>query len=83
MSPATGLKVVLASVDGLRMRQLILGIVGVLWGGAILVLGLLSGVSDGAYGGGQIAGLVFGLLLLVAGGRAVMKYRSAKSAATF
>lgn len=48
------------------MRNRILGAVGVLWGGAVLVNGLLrggAGEGGGAYAAGRSAGLVFGLAL--------------------
>ena len=62
------------------MRQLILGIIGVLWGGMIVISSLLTGFSSGAYGGGQIAAFVFGFVFLLAGAQAIMKYRSSKAA---
>ena len=52
------------------MRNRIFGAIGVLWGGAILVSKLISGhlaSGSGAYASGQIAGLVFGVLLFVVG----------------
>lgn len=47
----------------------ILGAIGVLWGGAILVVGLMKGGprGEGAYAAGQVGGLVFGGLLFVVG----------------
>ena len=51
------------------MRNRIFGAIGVLWGGGILVAGIVKGCpeGEGAYGSGQIAGLVFGGLLFVVG----------------
>lgn len=68
------------SVDGLSMRQLILGVIGVLWGGAIVISGLVRGMSDGAYGAGQMIAFVFGIVLLLLGTRAIMKYRGSNAA---
>ena len=48
------------------MRNRVLGGIGVLWGGLIL-LGRLSEGGAGAYGAGQVVGLVFAVLLLVVG----------------
>src|SRR5690349_13119969 len=52
-----------------QIKNRILGGVGVVWGGAILVYGFLTGVPQGrgAYAAGGIAGLVFGGLLFVVG----------------
>lgn len=47
-----------------------LGIIGVLWGGGILLFGLLNGGHDkggGPYAAGRSIGWLFGLVLLVAG----------------
>jgi hypothetical protein len=62
------------------MRQRILGIIGVVWGAAVLLSGLLSsshnsssGAYHSAYHSGQVAGLVFGAILLIVGARAVVK----------
>jgi hypothetical protein len=63
------------------MRQLILGIIGVLWGGGIVVSGIVSGMSDGAYGAGQAGAFVFGVVFLVAGARAINKHRRSNAAA--
>ena len=51
------------------MRNVIIGAVGVLWGGGVLLAWALRGapVGGGAFGAGQVAGLVLGVLLLVAG----------------
>jgi hypothetical protein len=51
-------------------RSRILGLIGVLWGGAILAMKLFGGAqptAGGAYGAGQNAGLVMGGLLFVVG----------------
>ena len=47
------------------MRNRIFGVIGILWGGAILVSGLLSSSSGGseAYQAGQAGGAVIGALL--------------------
>lgn len=51
------------------MKNKILGVIGILWGGGILVYGLLhrEGTGDTAYQSGQTAGLVFGAILLIVG----------------
>jgi hypothetical protein len=50
--------------------------VGILWGGAIVIAGLVSGVSDqgGSYGAGQVTAFVFGIAFFLAGGRAVIMH---------
>jgi hypothetical protein len=53
------------------MRQLVLGIVGVVVGLAILASGLAGGSDSGA----RAIAVIFGLLLLVVGARAIMKHR--------
>ncbi len=56
--------------DAGTVRNRIFGAIGVLWGGAILVSRLISGhlvSGSGPYATGQIAGLVFGVLLFVVG----------------
>jgi hypothetical protein len=51
------------------MRNVISGGIGVLLGGAILLFALLGGRSEsgGAYGAGQMAGTIFGVLLFGVG----------------
>ena len=54
------------------MRQKILGVAGVLWGGTLLLLHFLSGglspvAGGGAYAAGQSFGLLFADLLVVVG----------------
>ncbi len=51
------------------MRNVILGAIGVLWGGAIVVYSLFGSEPNpgGAYGAGQTAGTVFGVLLFAVG----------------
>jgi hypothetical protein len=51
-------------------RNRIFGLIGVIWGGAILLSRLLGSTpppGKGAYGAGQAAGLVFAFLLLIVG----------------
>ena len=52
------------------MRNKIFGVIGVLWGGAILVSAFLRESPQGSesYAAGYTAGLVFGALLFVVGG---------------
>jgi len=52
------------------VRNRIFGGIGVLWGGGLLVSKLISGQlvgGSGAYAGGQLAGLVFAILLFGVG----------------
>jgi hypothetical protein len=51
------------------MRNFIFGIIGILWGGLILVGYLVRGApsGDGAYKAGTMVALVFGALLFLAG----------------
>jgi len=51
------------------MRNKILGLIGVLWGGGILVSAFLRDAPGGsnAYAAGHTAGLVFGGLLFLVG----------------
>ena len=62
------------------MRNRIFGGIGVVWGGAMLVSALLRAGPEGsgAYGAGQVAGLVFALLLVVVGGYYLLKGSSKK-----
>lgn len=57
------------------MKQKILGSIGVLWGGAILVNGLLGQAPQGteAYQSGQTAALIFGALMLLVGAFSLLK----------
>ena len=50
------------------MRNRILGIIGVLWGGGIVVSFFVRGANtDGAYGAGQMGGVLFGVVMFLAG----------------
>ncbi len=51
------------------MKNKILGTIEVVWGGALLITGLMKNTSEasGAYASGQTVGLIFGGILLVAG----------------
>ena len=51
------------------MRNVIFGAIGVLFGGAVLVASFVrgEGIASGSYGAGQMAGLVFAVLLLGVG----------------
>ena len=51
------------------MRNRIFGAIGALWGGAVLVSGLLKGGAEGSgtYAAGQTGGLVFGAFLFIVG----------------
>jgi membrane associated rhomboid family serine protease len=50
------------------MKIRILAAVGIVFGSAILLSGVLNGVKgEGTYAQGQIAGLIFGVLLFAVG----------------
>ncbi len=52
------------------MSKRLIGAIGVLWGGGILLFGLLHGSGTkeaSAYAAGQTAGWIFGLVLFFAG----------------
>jgi len=51
------------------MRNRILGLIGVLWGGGVVLSGIMRGIPEGhnAYQAGQIGGLIFGALLFLVG----------------
>jgi hypothetical protein len=56
------------------LRNRIFGAIGVIWGGGMLYQGLTKGVSgQGAYAAGQTAAYVLGALMLVVGGRYLLK----------
>lgn len=56
------------------MRTKIFGWIGVVWGGSVVVVTLLKGISgSGAYGGGQVAAVAFGVVMLLAGGWALSR----------
>jgi peptidoglycan/LPS O-acetylase OafA/YrhL len=57
------------------MRNTILGAVLAIWGAAILAINLLGNKTNhgGSYGAGQTAALIFAVILIVAGVRAVRK----------
>jgi hypothetical protein len=57
------------------MKNTILGVVGVLWGGAIIVYSLMNDMSSasGAYESGRVTGLALGVLLLATGGWTLAK----------
>jgi hypothetical protein len=47
------------------VRNIVFGVIGVLWGGAILLQGLPQ--ANNAYGAGRFAAFAFGLIMLGAG----------------
>ena len=51
------------------MRDRIFGAIGIIWGGAILVFTVVRGGPQGrgAYGAGELAGVILGALMLIAG----------------
>jgi hypothetical protein len=68
------------------MRNRIFGLIGVLWGGAILVSAFSQGGAQGsgAYAAGQNAALVFAVVLVAVGGYYLLKGsgRTAKQGTT-
>jgi hypothetical protein len=66
-------------VDARDMARLISGVLLIIWGLALLVSGFVRDVDgDGAYAAGQVAGWLFGFVLLALGVRAVVKSRVAR-----
>ena len=57
------------------MRTTILGMFGILWGGAIIVSGILerSDAPDPTHALGDLIALAFGGLILVAGARTLLR----------
>jgi hypothetical protein len=57
------------------VRATILGMIGVLWGGAIVASGILdrSDTPDAAHVIGDLMAIAFGALLLAAGARALVR----------
>lgn len=53
------------------MRNIVLGVIGVLWGGAIVLQGMPE--ADSAYGAGQLAASLFGFAMLGAGAWALQR----------
>lgn len=51
------------------MRNKVMGVIGILWGGAMTARWLMGGVpkANGAYGAGVIVGQTMGVMMLVAG----------------
>ena len=61
------------------MARLISGVVLVIWGFAILVSALFRDTDTStAYGTGQMLASVFAVLLVAAGGHAILKGRAAR-----
>ncbi len=56
------------------MRNTILGAILAIWGAAILIIKITGGDANhgGSYGTGQTAALVFAVILIVAGVRAIL-----------
>jgi hypothetical protein len=65
----------LALKGALAMRNKVLGVIGIVWGGAMLVSFFMRGANlgGGAYAAGQLLGLIMGGVMLVAGVVAVRK----------
>src|SRR5687767_12920029 len=61
------------------MKYKVLGWIGILWGGFIIVTGVIrvigAGVGEGAYAWGQTLAFAFGGLMLFAGLRALFRQR--------
>jgi len=62
------------------MRNRIFGVIGILWGGGVLLSFFMGSrdVGGGAYGAGQSAGLLFGAVMFGAGVYYVTKGGSGK-----
>ena len=54
------------------MRNIIFGVIGVLWGGAIVVLRGMP-EPDSAYAAGQLTGVLLGFLMIGAGAWALRR----------
>jgi predicted transporter len=66
------------------VKHLILGIIGAVWGSAILINGIIkiSRMDAGtAYGLGQWVGSLLGLLLIIAGISSIIKWKNNKQTA--
>jgi hypothetical protein len=59
------------------MRKRIVGVIGIIWGGGILISTILHGQGSEAYTGGEYLALLAGSLLLIAG---IWRYFTAGSA---
>jgi hypothetical protein len=59
------------------MRNTILGVIGVLWGGGIIVSGLAKGIPtlSNAHGSAAFVAFLFGLALVAAGSWALLHRR--------
>lgn len=65
----------------MRRRQVILGVVFVLWGGAIAVKMLITGIPDptaSSYSAGGFAAFVFSFVMIAVGARALVKHLGRK-----
>lgn len=56
-------------IEGEQMRNRIFGLIGVVWGGAVLISSLVKGgvQGSGAYAAGQSGAMVFASLMLLVG----------------
>ncbi len=62
------------------MKNKLIGFIAVIWGGAIVVKGLLSPeTGSGAYGVGSLIGFGFGAVLLLVGGRQLWREFSGRN----
>jgi hypothetical protein len=57
------------------MRNVVLGLAGIVWGGAVIVYGFVHGIGGSSYGAGQAAAICLGFLLLFAGARVLLRAR--------
>lgn len=66
----------LKQIKEISMKSLIFGIIGVIWGGFILISQFFrtQNPSAGAYGAGQMGGIILGGLLFIAGLWAIISY---------
>lgn len=57
-----------------------LPLIAVIWGAAVVLYALSKGISgNGSYAAGQFVGLLFGVALVIAGGRVLMKPKRRRS----
>lgn len=60
----------------MRRRQLVLGVIFVVWGSAIAVRMLINGIPDpsaGSYSAGGFAAFIFSFVMIGVGARALVK----------
>jgi hypothetical protein len=69
-------------MKGKKMKHLILGIIGLVWGSAVLINGISKIAktdANTAYCVGSYIGLAFGLALAIAGVFSIIKWKNSKA----